>query len=127
MIRPYEDKDNKEIEEMLIQEGIPDIEMRFRNYDTFVLEEDGEIKGFFTIKKEWGVPSIQHFCVNRKFRSTEMARKLAKAMKETVKSMGSSKLILHSKSEKLDKCIKYYFKKNPYAVRNDTAFFFVEV
>ncbi|MBU2062331.1 MAG: hypothetical protein KKH44_10845 [Bacteroidetes bacterium] len=127
MIRLYQDKDDAELENMLITEGIPTIEMAYKQYKTFIFEEDKHIKGFFTIKREWGYPSIQHFCVNRKNRSPLMARKIAKAMKITIKEMGFNRAILHSKNNITDKFISYFFKKQPYAIKNITTFFFVEV
>lgn len=129
MIRRYEEKDSSQIEDMLITEGIPDIEMAFKNHETFVMEEDGEVKGFFTIKQEHGYPSVQHFCIDRSYRegNINIGRGLMKELKNTVKGMGVNKMILHSESEVVDKFISYYFKKKPYAFRKDVTFYFVEV
>lgn len=126
-LRLYNDKDDKQLSDMLIVEGIPDKDMRYKEYETYVMEEDGIIEGFFTIKKEHGCPSIQHFCIDKKHRSPMLARKLARFMKDTVENKGFRNLILHSKNEILDKFIEYYFKKKPYAVNGINKFYFVEV
>ncbi len=126
-LRKYIFTDNEKISDMLIAEGIPDKDMKYKEYETFVMEGDDIIKGFFTIKQEWGYPSIQHFCINREYRSAKMARELAKAMKNTIKDKGFSNLILHSKSNVLDKFISYYFKKKPYSIEGITTFYFVSL
>jgi hypothetical protein len=123
MTRLYNDNDYDMLCKMLTEEGIGESEMRFDRYDTFIVDN----KGFFTLRREHGCLSVQHFCVGRKYRSAKVARELVKAMVDKVKEYGIKGLILHSKSNFVDKFIKHYFKKQPYAIDGITAYYYVEV
>ena len=129
MIRSYENKDHDEIENMLIKEGIPDKEQCFAldGFDTYILEDNNEIKGFFTIKHEKEGVSLQHLCIARQFRNVRNARELMRGVKETVKNMGHNHFIIHPEEDYLDKMAMYYLKKKPYAIIGRRSFYFVEV
>jgi predicted GNAT family acetyltransferase len=127
MIRKYQNKDYIEVFDMLITEGIPECDMRFREYDTYVIERDGVIRAFFTFKHEPGCLSVQHFCVSRSYRSAGMARELVKAMVKTANLQGVAELILHSKRNLTDTFIQYYFKTKPYAIEGITTFYCVSL
>ena len=45
-------------------EGISQDKMVFEKYPTFVMENGHKILGFFTIKAEWGFPSLQLYVDN---------------------------------------------------------------
>jgi len=123
MLRKYNDDDYDILCQMLTVEGIGESEMRFDRYDTFIIED----KGFFTLRREHGCLSVQHFCVDRKYRSAKMARELIKAMVNKVREYGIKGLILHSKSNFVDTFIRHYFKAKPYAIDGVTAYYYVEV
>lgn len=127
MIRKYQNKDYIELFDMLITEGIPERDMRFKEHETYVIEYDGVIRAFFTFKHEHGCLSVQHFCVSRSFRSARMARELVKEMVNTAKLQGVAELILHSKRNYIDKFIQHYFKVKPYAVEGITSFYHVSL
>jgi hypothetical protein len=130
-IRPYTPLDRKEVEDMLITEGVPDIGMCFNldGFTTFILEEEGRMVGFFTIatlKVEKEYPSLQHFCVRRSMRNATNARKLIRGVRQEVKNMGCKNYIVHPHTEALDKIATHYFKKKPYAVQGIRTYYFVE-
>ena len=113
---------------MLSQEDINESEMGFSMYDTYIMTADNNILGFFTLKTEWGYPSLLHFCVDRKYRSPKVSRELLKELKRIIRDKGFTEMILHSKKSYLDRCIQYYFKKKPYAVTNDlTTYYFITI
>lgn len=128
MIRRYEEKDDRELKEMLAVEGINEDEMFYKNpeADTFVLDKNG-IKGFFTIRKTYGFPSLQHFATKRQFRSASLARELAGGLKLIIKLNGLKKMIIHAKEGYLRKVVEYYFKAKPYSVKGETSWYIVEV
>lgn len=114
---------------MLAIEGLPENEHGFDYWDTHILtDEDNNTKGFFTLKKDWGIPSLLHFCVEREFRNAKTARALIKEVVNTVKKLSYNQMIIHSKSEFLDKFINYYFKRMPYAVdKNGYAWYLINI
>jgi|TARA_Y100000310_G_scaffold269935_1_gene283480 hypothetical protein len=116
---------------MLCEEEIPPIEHRFDKHMTSILEEEDKIKGFFTINGhlKHGHIALIHFCTNSKFRTPALARQLTKELIKKVKSLKAKKFIINCPVEKkyLQRVIKYYFKKDPYADKSRHNFTLVEV
>jgi len=113
---------------MLEVEGINKQGMMHNEYETFVLDEDGVIKGFFTIKEEHGFPSLQHLVIDRKYRSPSIAREIHKMLRAMIKIKGFKKAIVHAKKEYQRTIIEYCFKVKPYSIeKNKTAWYLVEV
>jgi hypothetical protein len=132
MIRPYENKDYETIEDMLITEGIPHYQQCFtlNGYYTYALEEDNEVRAFFTLKQEKDCLSLQHFCVKRKYRAVRYfshARRLMEGVKKTVRDMGYTRYIIHPEEDYLDKLVQKYCKQQPYAIRGLKTFYEVQV
>jgi len=130
MLRRYIYNDREILDEMLLTEGLLESELPqkgYESYDTFVLDDDGMIKGFFSIKNEWGFPSLEYFCTKREYRSPELARELTRAFTGVIKINGFKKAIVHATKEQIGKYIEYYWKTKPYAYKNDTAWYLVEV
>lgn len=129
MIKPYTPFDRKEIEDMLIIEGIPDTYMCLdrEGYVTYIMEEHGDMVGFFTIQIEEGILSLQHFCVKRSFRNATNARKLIRGVMTVIKDMGYTKFVIHPEKDYLDKICQHYFRKRPYAIQGVKSYYFVEV
>lgn len=127
-LRPYRDSDNETITAMLTAEGIEQDRMRHKHFETHVLE-NGEILGFFTIREERGVPSLQHFCIKKKYRSNKNARLLAKFFKAVVMRKGSLFAIVHAVRNKpcLKRLIEFYFKAKPYAETENKFWYLVKV
>ncbi len=116
---------------MLCEEQIPPIEHRFDKQLTTILEEDKKVKGFFTVSRnlEKGHVYLIHFCTKNEFRTPKLARQLTKILVEKIRSLGAKKFIVNCPVEKkyLQKIIKYYFKKTPYAEKSRHNFTLVEV
>jgi predicted GNAT family acetyltransferase len=127
MLRKYQSKDYIELKHLLITEGIPERDMEIKERETYVIEDEGIIKAFFTFKQEHGCLSVQHFCVSRSYRSAGMARRLVKELVRKAKELHFKTIILHSKRSLTDTFIQYYFKTKPYAVEGITTFYWVEL
>ena len=124
---PYRKRDKEAIIDMLATEGIPRDEMVFEQCLTYIMKDQGETIGFFSIRQEHGLPSLQHFCVNRAHRSAKNARLLVKAFEYIIREMGFRKAILHGCQYYVKKLIEYYFKCKPYAFKGERAYYLVEV
>ena len=130
MLRRYRHNDREILDEMLLTEGLLETELPqkgYESYDTFVLDDDGKVKGFFSIKNEWGFPSIEYFCAKREYRSPALARELTRAFTWVIKINRFPKAIIHATKAPIRKCIEYYWKIKPYAFKNDKAWYLVEV
>lgn len=118
MIRFFRFDDTDFLNKMLSDEGLVKSEMIFDSGLTYVFEEGENIKGFFTFKLPMTkFLTLQHFCVGKDFRSPKMARVLAKALVEKVRSLKANKFIINCpiKNKGLQKILNYYFKTKPYA------------
>jgi len=64
MIRQCLGRDREMIRAMLLKEGLSPSEMAFdaSGHETWVMEEDGGVAGFFTLREEHGLPYVVHFC-----------------------------------------------------------------
>ena len=71
MIRHLEAKDLKEIEEMIIQEGIKLEKEEMFPANTFVWD-DGDIKGFFHITFTQGFPFLKNLVIKKTRRLKQM-------------------------------------------------------
>lgn len=129
-LRPYQASDDADITSMLAAEGIEPDQMRHRDFETHVLE-NGNIIGFFTIRREWNLPSLQHFCIKKKYRAYgAKAIRLVKAFQSVVLSRGFSTAIIHADKSKprLGKLIEHYFKNHKlYAETEDRFWYLVNI
>jgi len=126
MLRPYMKSDKDMLTDMLKNEGLESSDMGFEDHYTFILD-DG--KGFFTFRFEHDMPYLVHFCTNRKYRSISLARRLIKSFIGLMKENGYHKAILQIPCKKPDvmKIMRYYFKKDFYASKEEHYFMLVEV
>ena len=124
-LRLYNKSDREALNLILLEEGVQPSDMKFDYYATWVLEDDGLI-GFFTLRREKGLPNLVHFAVSKERRSMANARKLVKALVSTARYYGKT-MILHSKKTYLDKIIQYYFKTKPFVHANGYNFYHVEL
>ena len=90
---------------MLLMEGTLPSEMKFDGIPTWVLWDHEATKGFFTVDQDNDKASLVHFVTHRKYRSPSLARELVRNMTAVVRWAGFNNLVIHSKSEALDKCI----------------------
>ncbi len=128
-LRRYEEKDDPQLREMLLEEGLNDDNMVYgdRDKDTFVIEDNGIIKAFFTIKREHDFPSLQHFCSVREYRTPALARELVKSFAQTIRMNGFKKALVHATNERTKTFIEYFWKAKPYSIKDGRNWYLVEV
>ena len=124
-LRLYNKSDREALSLILLSEGVQPPDMKFEEYATWILEDDGLI-GFFTLRREKGLPNVVHFAVSKERRSMSNARKLVKALVIKARHYGKT-MILHSKKDYLDKIIRYYFKTKPYTEADGYRFYIVKL
>ncbi len=129
MIRRYKTTDIEILKEMLLAEGLKEDDMVYgdKDKDTFVIEDNGIVKAFFTIKCEHGFPSLQHFSSVRKYRTPALARKLVKAVEFVIKKNMFKKMIIHAKDEIIKKFIEYYWKTGPYCYKDNRYWYLIDI
>lgn len=123
--RPYEDTDDEAIKAMLAEEGVPENGMQYKTFPTCCVEEEEKLIGFFTIRHEWGFPSLQHFYVVPGKRDGKASRQM---MQQVWRLIGNRQMIVHAVIEKewIKRLIEGYFRKQPYGVANGKHWYLVE-
>ena len=118
-----------ELMKMLKMEGLLDSEMDFYKHETWVMNRNKGIAGFFTLRHEHGIPYLSHFCVKRDARCHSLARRLVSAFKNVVRDKGFHRAIINVPcgNEYLKKLVSVYFKTTPYATNDGLEFFLVGV
>jgi hypothetical protein len=126
VIRAYQKTDVDALAAMLASEGIEADRMQHGHFSTYCAEKNGEIVGFFTLRKEWGIPSLQHFYVVPSRRDGKVSREMMKAIKRMV---CGNRIIVHAVKGKewLKRLIEGYFRATPYGETNDKYWYLVEV
>ena len=129
MIRPYQRSDDFVIRSILESEGLKQDQMEHDKRETWVMEQDKEISGFFTIREEHGLPYLLHFCTKREKRCHSVARRLVLEFKRVVRNKGFHRAIINVPcgNEYLKKLVSVYFKTTPYATNDGLEFFLVGV
>lgn len=127
-LRRYKETDDAELKEMLKAEDVKEEDMSYDNLETYILEDD-EILGFFSIKTEWDFPSLQHFVIKQNNRSPKVARALIRFFVAIIKLKGIKKAIIHVSENKkyLNKFVRYFFRVQPYAFRDDRNWYLVTI
>jgi hypothetical protein len=134
-MRPYErDKDHDVLKSLLSGEGYSLEEMGFSRYETWVLDEDGVVKGFFTLRRIVGLPYVEHFCVAPTFRAGPGAEtpyvgwRMLRELKKLLTARGARAAILNSKNDDpfVSRIIGTVFKAEPYAHAEGLSFFLTE-
>src|SRR3990170_1020713 len=123
MIRPFCYNDTPSLHTMLSVEGIEDKEMTFIKESTWVYEDEGVVKGFYTYCIENYFPHLIHFCVDRKYRSGNIARALIKDFKKRMMLRGYLKAIIHAKTTEIERIVSRYLKTKPYTKKYGMNFF----
>lgn len=126
MIRPFKEEDDAPLSAMLESEGIDVHRRQHKTFDTYCVEEKGEIIGFFTLREEWGIPSLQHFYVIPSRRDGKTSREMMRVIKRLTEG---NRLIIHAVKGKewLKKLIEGYFRASPYGETEDKYWYLVEV
>lgn len=115
---------------MLLSEGITPDGMTFAQDETFIFEEDGNIKGFYTVGMDHNIfPHLRHFLVDRPFRNGRMriARSLIKHFRAILKEKGYRMAYVHAKDSDIGRLIQWYFKVEPKEIKNNYTFYLIEV
>jgi NADH:ubiquinone oxidoreductase subunit C len=114
---------------MLLAEGLANAELGFEGDGTWILEDEGELIGFFSLRTEHGYPYLTHFCVAKSKREHSTARRLVAELKSLLKSRGHSRIIINvpTDNEYVVKMVTTYFRTQPYAERDAHKFFLTEV
>jgi hypothetical protein len=135
LIRLYDrHSDDPVLYRLLAGEGYAADKMGYANFETWVLEEDGIIKGFFTLRRAHGLPYLDHFCVAPPYRARLGAEtpyvgwRLLRALKEKIRAHTRGPLILNSKTgdKFTERIISRVFKAKQYAQENGVSFYLTE-
>ena len=95
---------------------------------TGYLKEDDYVIGCFLINKMRGLPNLQHFFISKDYRNLNNVRNLImRTFVPAVKDLGFKQAYLHARTPRQAKLIKYFFKKDPYAIENNIAWFLVDI
>jgi hypothetical protein len=99
------------------------------DFDTFIIEENGDQVAFFTMSEQHNLPYVKHFYTSRKHRNAKTARFLARSVNKYAKSKGAERIIFHTgKCRKgIQKVIEYYFKTKPYSIDGTNNYYCVGV
>jgi hypothetical protein len=114
MFRQLEAKDLKELEELILLEGVKLEKEEMMPINTYIWDEDG-IKGFFFFKFEQNIPSVRHLLIKKEFRNIKNAAMIIQELKKVVKSLGFKYFLATTNKEYLSKLIEYKMKKKPYS------------
>lgn len=124
--------DDPALTAMLEAEGLRVEEMLFADHFTWVLERDGQARGFFTILPRWGRPFVVHFCTRRGKdgkRDAADGWALVRGLKKLLKATGAKKAIMTVPCGKgqILKAIKRLFHGEVYAVHDGEIYLTTEV
>lgn len=127
--RLYEPKDYEEIKSLLMSEGIPEDEIAFDTFLTIAIEgKNGELKGFYSLKRDYNIPHLQHLYIKKEYRTPDLARKTIMNIMLSVKRMGFDRFIMHADKPYIAKLIEYYFKGiKPYAIKDGEKWYVMGV
>lgn len=126
ILRHYQEEDKNILYEMGKEEGFTNLEMKFEDHPTMVLEENGKVIGFFTLKTAHKFPMLQHFCIKKENRNVRNAFFLLKCFKKVIKELGFTKVIMFSDRESLRKMIEWAFHVKPYAETKGLLWYLVK-
>jgi len=93
-------------------------------HTTLYCEEAGEIRGFFTLREEHGIPYVLHFCGR-----PEMGWRLVKALKSILAQTGAQQAIINvpTAKTKLLRATMRALHAVPYAEQDGHTFLMMEV
>jgi hypothetical protein len=131
IIRHYTPEDDKAVTEIFREANLPDEHMKHREYESFTIEDAGEVIGIITMTEYHGYPAMKHACIRKDKRSFKLARMVFNFGKYYTLSRGYIKGLVGARTddngltkkviERLTKC------KGPYAKTEQTDWYLVEV
>lgn len=110
IIRGYLPSDGKHLRGMLDKEGIVEEEQVYDKMATWVLEDRGDILGFFSFNFNQDPPLLRHFCTKRCKRRMFNARMILRGIKALMKDVGKKKMEIMVDKKYLMDLIEYYFR-----------------
>lgn len=126
MIKPYIPDDHAPLTSMLLAEGLNHDDMGFATGDTYVYDDNGIVKGFYTYKMDGEFPYLVHFCTHKSHRSLGLALSLIRDFRGRIKKLGYNKGIINCpKNDYIRKMIEWYTKTKPYAKENQHGFYLI--
>lgn len=112
---------------MMASEDTPSDEVFIGPGFSWVLCDENEVVGFYSIKPTPGGPRLAHFCIKRQFRSPALALRLARSVRDKFKSIGVSMFYVDVKRPYLEKMVKWFFRPKSRYEKDGYVFFPVEV
>jgi hypothetical protein len=91
------------------------------------LKEGDIVKGFLRVNMMKGLPNLQHFFLFKEYRNLDEMRTLKNMFVSVVKKLGFDRAYVHAQTHRQAKLTKYFFGKDPYAIKDKTAWFLVDV
>lgn len=135
MVRPIRSEDRPTLAAWLASEGLGPDDFGFDDHETFVLEHEGKLQGFYTLRVEWGCLYLQHLFVSPDSRMGRGAKPpyagtvLFKHLQGVLRARKPRYAIFSAPSENefVKKCIQKYFRARPYTQGEGLSYFVSEV
>lgn len=119
--------DFRDLAWMLVHEDEGEGALNLTPANTFIVEDEKGIIGFFMMIIEQGLPSLRYFVVKKNRRSMKTSRAMIKKYQEFVRNRGFKASFIVVKKKYLKRVVEYYFKRKPYATKDNMYFYLVEV
>lgn len=129
-IRPYRYEDYPVLKDMLLNEQCEHNYIAGVNCETFVMEKDNTVAGFYTFTLSRGFPYLVHFLVDKTRTTYKDTLRLSKSVKTWVREHGFRKAITNvpiiDGKEKEDnlRFVRFY-KGKKYAQDNLLAYYMI--
>jgi len=88
--------------------------------------DKGQVKGFIAVNIKNNRPHLQHMFLNDKDRNIDNVRHLIKKFVAIIKKIGATEAYIHACTKRQAKLIEYYFKTEPYAVKDAVAWYLIK-
>lgn len=98
-IRHYTKEDDEAVTEIFRESNLSDDLMRHRDFESFVLEDGGEVIGIMTITEQHGYPILLHGCIKKAKRTFKTARLGANFFKYYCLNKGHTKGIVNDRKD----------------------------
>jgi hypothetical protein len=122
MIRLYNEEDFYDAESLLKEEGVNKNALQKPDGETFVLDNNGEIEGLFTVCYRSRMAILIHFVVKKDFRRFGAIRalNLVRYMDRLIKDYGFKEFIINLANKRSTTCsiVDRYFKDRIKDIKN---------
>lgn len=127
-MRPYETADYDTCLQMITEEGITDFGFHKKDTnETWIYEDDGQIKGFFSMRMFNGIPYLVHFVVAKACRDFQTGWRMLMAFKDIIRERGAKEFYTNCpvSEHKRARVLSRLFRKKPYAVEKGQYYWLV--